>query len=179
MPWLPKSKATHLSSLCDDRIFLSVNLFFPQTCYCFNVILLVPCLPSVWSLLWLGLLCQPARKGRWPDTGQVVVVQKNCLNCFFGFSFFLDLNSSFLTPPENVAVWKGRELWEIPKKHLQLRGHWAFICQTLKQWAFLHFTFSGVRNMGCHCYLNKAAIAVLTLRGGWGKSQIFQFHLQV
>ena len=23
---------------------------------------------------------------------------------FFGFSFFLDLNSSFLTPPENVAV---------------------------------------------------------------------------
>ena len=32
----------------------------------------------------------------------------------FFFSFFLDLNS-FLTPAENVAVSKGRELWEIPK----------------------------------------------------------------
>lgn len=36
------------------------------------------------------------------------------VSVFFGFSFFLDLNS-FLTPAENVAMSKGRELWEIPK----------------------------------------------------------------
>lgn len=91
MSWLPKSKARHLSSLCDDRIFLSVNLFFPQTCYCFNAsILLVPCFPSVWNLLWLGLLCQPARKGRWPDTlDKWWECRKIVSIVYFFFFFFL------------------------------------------------------------------------------------------